>query len=372
MRIGIDARPLIGQKSGIGHYLEQILLAWVSNDRGHEFVLFSPREFDVPYKLRFMKKVVVQGRVSSLWMQYAMPFLAKLHGIDLFWGPNYSIPLIKTRRLKTVMTIHDMVSFVHPETLPGKTVFHNKYGLPLYCRHVDGILTVSESSKCDLLHFIGDPGVEIAITSLGVRPEFARRSSHTQQVLQQHNLTFPYILCVGTIEPRKNLIRVVQAYARLLKEEGTDHRLVLVGAKGWKFSSLYQLLENDPYLRERVCFLGYVEDKDLPSVYQGASMLVYPSLYEGFGLPPLEAMAAGIPVVASKISSLPEVVGDAGLLVDPYSIEEIAGAMGRILREPDLAEELAAAGKARAAEFTWERTANETMDLFERVISIKR
>lgn len=368
MKIGIDARSLIGYKSGIGQYLQQILNVW-ANDNRNEYYLFSPRDFELTEEIKSMKKVVSYGRVNSLWMQYAIPLLLDKYKIDLFWGPNYSIPLFYPYQTKTVITIHDMVSFVYPETLPIKTVTHNRYGLPLYINQADRIITESESTKKDIIKFLNYPSSQIEITLLGVNQRFYQKVNNINEELLKLNINFPYILCVGTIEPRKNISGVITTYLRLLEHYSFDHRLVIVGAKGWKYSTIFELIDKNPILKERVYFLGYVPEEDLPVLYQGSSLFVYPSFYEGFGLPPLEAMASGIPVIASKVSSMPEVIGQSGLLVNPHSIEELSNAMKKVLSDKEIAVSLSTSGNERARKFTWERTARQTLNVFEHVMS---
>lgn len=369
MKIGIDARPLVGNKSGIGHYLEEILLVFAREHGEHEYYLFAHDDFAMPAAMQGMKKVVVRGRFGTFWLQYALPYLMKKHEIELFWGPNYAIPLINPTGARMVMTIHDMVSYLFAETLPARTVAHNRWGLPLYLRQTDRVITVSESSKRDIVRFLDVSPSEIDVTLLGVNQAFFPNGDDGVARLSRYGIDFPYILCVGTIEPRKNLASVIEAYARLLVEGTTEHRLVIVGAKGWKYGPVYELLQSREDLRERVIFPGYVSDEDLPAMYQGASLMVYPSLYEGFGLPPLEAMAAGTPVITSNVSSLPEVVGEAGLMVNPYSLDELTAAMRRVLLDKELACELSAAGAARARTLLWEQTARQTMWIFHDVMS---
>lgn len=371
MNIGIDARPLIGNKSGIGNYLEQILRVWAKSSKQNDYYLFAHKDFNLPSELRSIGKIVLPLKPGTIWVQTAIPYLLDRYNIDLFWGPNYSIPLIRPKKTKAVITVHDMVSFVYPETLPAKTVIHNRFGLPMYLHHADYVITESESTKRDILRFLDYPHSRVDITLLGVNQRFFQNISERDQILRKHDIDFPYILSVGTIEPRKNLIGVIQAFFRLLKGHTVEHRLVVVGANGWKYSAVYELLESHPELKERIYFLGYVPDEDLPALYQGASLFVYPSFYEGFGLPPLEAMASGVPVIASNVSSIPEVVGDAGLLVNPYSIDEMANAIERILTNQELAYTLSKTGLERARTFTWDRTAKQTLSIFEKIMNEK-
>jgi glycosyltransferase involved in cell wall biosynthesis len=186
-----------------------------------------------------------------------------------------------------------------------------------------------------------------------------------EAVRAKHGIRVPYILYVGTIEPRKNITRLIQAFAQL-KKRGLPHKLVIVGQPGWHCAPIYSEVERQG-LQNEVIFTGYVPFEDLPALYSGAESMAFPSLYEGFGLPVMEAMACGTPVVTSDSSSLAEIADDAALLIDPLSVEQIAEALFRLHQEPHLREELSRRGRARAAEFTWERSARQTLDLYEEV-----
>ncbi|MGB8956124.1 MAG: glycosyltransferase family 1 protein, partial [Tumebacillaceae bacterium] len=357
MRIGVDARSLCGHKTGIGHYTDQILQQLARLDEHNEYFLYAREDFNVePGTEQRMNKRVRDGKPSFLWIQHTLPRLLQEDRIDLYWGPNYAVPLIHPAETKIVMTIHDMVSFVYPETLPRKTVIHNRWGLPLYVRHAQHILTDSESSKSDILRFLGVGSPDITVTPLGANPRFFHAEGDAQAALANHGIRFPYVLSVGTLEPRKNLTGTIRAFARLVADGLTEHHLVVIGARGWKYGAIDDLLDSQPGLRERVHFLGYVSDEELPLIYREAALFVYPSFYEGFGLPVLEAMASGVPVITSTASSLPEVVGDAGVQIDPESIEQLSAAMKGLLLDERRANSLAAAGRERAQAFTWSYT----------------
>jgi glycosyltransferase involved in cell wall biosynthesis len=231
---------------------------------------------------------------------------------------------------------------------------------------VDAVITVSRQSCQDLIKYL-----PVNPKKINVIPEAASLHFHPLNeaeylpALERHGIRRPYILSVGSLEPRKNLLRLLEAYARL---EGSRPSLVIAGARNyWKSSPVVETVSRLG-LEQHVRFTGYVEDADLPALYSAASLFVFPSLYEGFGLPVLEAMACGTPVVTSSVSSLPEVAGDAALLVDPRDVDAIASAMRRILDDSDLAADLRARGLARAAQFSWERTARETLAVYEKVL----
>jgi glycosyltransferase involved in cell wall biosynthesis len=236
---------------------------------------------------------------------------------------------------------------------------------------MDAVITISWQSKKDLETYLKIPGSKIIVTPLAAGTKFRVLSeAEIAPALERAGVERPYILYVGSVEPRKNLLRLLDAYQELLKWS-ERWRLVIVGARNyWKSSPVAQKVEQLG-LGGQVKFTGYVPDEDLPALYNGADLFCFPSLYEGFGLPVLEAMACGTPVVTANSSSLPEVAGEAALLVDPYNVAEIAAAMRRVLEDPQLAEVLRQRGLKRSAQFTWEKTARETIAVYEKVLGEK-
>ena len=269
-----------------------------------------------------------------------------------------------------ITTIHDAIPYVYPETSTKLDWLIFRLWLPLTVRRLDAIITVSMKSKEDIVRFL--PIDEEKVTVIPLAAGDAYHPLPEEQVaaaLEKYKIHKPYILYVGSLESRKNLPRLLEAYAQL-RHWSEQWVLVIVGARRWKFAPIFETVQRfglEPY----VLFTGFVEEEDLPALYNGADLFVFPSLYEGFGLPVLEAMACGAPVVTSSTSSLPEVAGDAALLVDPYDIEEIAAAMRRVLEDEALGAELRAKGLARAKEFSWERTAGETIAIYEKVLGKK-
>jgi len=243
--------------------------------------------------------------------------------------------------------------------------------LPLAIRGAAAVITDSERSREDILtHLSVKPGRVVSIPLAADRRFRPLPAAEIAPVLHEYGVGQPYILYVGALESRKNLPRLLAAYARL-REWSEQWRLVIVGARKWKFSPIFdtvQALGLEPHVH----FTGYVADEHLPALYAGADLFAFPSLYEGFGLPVLEAMACGTPVVTSNTSSLPEVAGDAAILVDPTDVEQIANAMWLVLSQPDVAAALREKGLARAAQFTWERTARETIAVYERVLAERK
>jgi glycosyltransferase involved in cell wall biosynthesis len=263
---------------------------------------------------------------------------------------------------KKVITVCDVTPLLFPGAHGRMNVMHHRYILPLILRQADQIITISEASKRDIVRLYRVPEQKVTVTLLAADRRFGQITSAAPEEKKER----PYILNVGTLEPRKNLPRLLKAFA-YARCKGLPHRLVIAGAGGWGQSPLARLVD-ELDLHADVTFTGFIGDDELPGLYAGAEFFVYPSLYEGFGLPVLEAMASGTPVITSNVSSLPEVAGDAALLVDPYSVDEISAAMLRLGSDGELRSAMRDRGRDQAGRFSWERTAQETWDLYEKVL----
>jgi glycosyltransferase involved in cell wall biosynthesis len=303
--------------------------------------------------------------------QAEIAWIAHRCKLELVHDPTGSVPLGLVPASK-VATIHDVVPYVYPETSTFLDRFTYRAWLPYAVQQLDAAITVSQQSKEDIAKYLHFPEEKILVIPEAANTHYrALREEEIQPALERASVSRPYILYVGSIEPRKNLVRLLQAYSQL-REWSPKWRLVIVGARNfWKSSPVKEAVEQLG-LGEWVRFTGYVPEEDLPALYNGADLFVFPSLYEGFGLPVLEAMACGTPVVTSNSSSLPEVAGEAALLVDPYSVDEIAASMRRVLEDPELAAELRARGLERVGQFSWERTARETIAVYEQVLDSKK
>jgi glycosyltransferase involved in cell wall biosynthesis len=281
--------------------------------------------------------------------------------------PNYLAPIATS--CPYVVTIHDMTLFITPRLHRWKKLLLDRTLIPHVARKAAAIVTVSKSARDDIVRLLRVPGDKVHVIMNAVTPAFRRVDDEQRlaQVRARYGLQGPYILYVGNIEPRKNLTRLIDAFA-LLKKRGLPHRLAMVGQPGWHCEPIYAEVERQG-LKNEVIFTGYVPFEDLPSLYSAAATMAFPSIYEGFGLPVLEAMACGTPVVTSQSSGLAEVADGAALLVDPLSVNEIAGALYRICTEPGLAGNLSRLGLARASEFTWENAAHKTLSVYEQVLA---
>jgi glycosyltransferase involved in cell wall biosynthesis len=288
---------------------------------------------------------------------------------DVFHATEHLLPRLKATH--TVLTIHDLIFLLFPEYhLPLNKWFLNRF-VPIFVRRADAIIAISKCTKGDLIRYYSVPSEKIKVIYEGVDARFqpVTEPDALARVRAIYGLPERFILYVGTIEPRKNLSTLLEAY-RLLREEGLEHRLIIVGRKGWLYRDFFQRLRRLG-LEGEVIFPGFVSDEDLPALYSAADLFVFPSLYEGFGLPPLEAMACGTPVIASNSSSLPEVIGDAGIMVDPLDVGGLLRAIELVLRDERMRRGMRARGLKQAAKFSWERAAAMTMEVYQSVLGHK-
>ncbi|MDE2999072.1 MAG: glycosyltransferase family 1 protein [Gemmatimonadota bacterium] len=279
-----------------------------------------------------------------------------LSGFDLIHCPTVTAPFFFRPGAKVVMTVHDLVPLLFPEWQTRRRVLYFKHILKHRFRFVDRFIAVSHSTGRDLVRHFRIPEHRIDVIHEGVSEQFEPGAASGEA----------FILAVSTLEPRKNFKRIIEAFVNLRKTEKTRDRLVIVGKEGWLFDEIVRV---PPAFQDDVVFTGYVSELELIRLFQAARCFVYPSMYEGFGLPVLEAMACGCPVITSNTSSMPEVAGDAALLVDPYEVADIEDAICRLTDEPALCAELSAKGIQRASEFSWRRTARQTLDVYRKTVT---
>jgi len=370
MIIGVDARPVsYAQLTGIGVYLNNLLQAIQELDQENHYYLISNKaiHFDV-VNPRWKK---IEGRwpqkmTSTLWMQCCIPRIASKVNLDLFWGPRHQLPLFISKNIKTVLTIHDIVHILFPRTMSLPTLITERLLMRHSIRRADYVIADSISTASGIQEHY-----QAKLSSIGVvYPGAPAFSEHIHSPgSADEKLPRKFFLCVGTLEPRKNLKTILQAFA-LLDADREDVGLVIVGNIGWKTKDAINLLETHRH-RTRIHLAGYVNDARLSFIYQNALCLLYPSLYEGFGFPILEAMNYGVPVITSNVSSMPEVAGDAALLVDPNDDKGLADAMKKILVNDEIRKIMISKGYERVKKFSWKRCARETLDVFEKVSSKK-
>lgn len=371
MRIGIDGIPLLSPKTGIGHYTFELARALAKINPADEFDLISPFPFnsspgenELPANLR---KVETQRR--KFWWVVGLPRYVRRSAISLFHGTNYEIPLWSS--CPTVLSIHDLSLLLYPEVHLNKAVRRARYRLPLMARVATRIITATEFMKREISEHLNVEPAKIAVTPYAPRSTFRPLSrSETDETRTRLGIEETFVLFVGTLEPRKNLITLVQAFAELMKSTDLRPQLVIAGQKGWLIGETLNYIEKER-LSQRVKLTGYISDEDLRALYSCCAVCVYPSLYEGFGLPPLEAMACGAPVIASDVPSLAEAVGQATVVVPAKDVQKLAQAIVEMIREAGQRSHYSRAGLEHAARFSWDRTAKLTLDIYREVATKK-
>ncbi|MDX2034831.1 MAG: glycosyltransferase family 1 protein [Blastocatellia bacterium] len=371
MRIALDAIPLVAAKTGIGHYTDALAHSLADIHSDHEYVLLSPFDFAFDasngHPKNLSKQFFPVRSIFRKWWLAGLPAMLQLSPFDLFHGTNYCIPVYSS--CPTVVTVHDLSLFTQAHTHEQANVTRGKRRIPLMARRAGAIIAPSEWTRREVIEYLHIRPEKIRVIHEAARREMTPLSAEAcRPVLEKHQIRGPYLLYVGTIEPRKNLLTLIRAYDDLLRNTTHRPQLVLAGGRGWLFDEVFQLVE-ELKLQDMVRFTGYVEDADLPALYSAARIFLYPSLYEGFGLPPLEAMACGAPVITSNASSLPEVVGQAGLLHAPNDAPELTRSMAALLDDEATRTRFIRAGAEQAARFSWERAARETQSLYEDVIA---
>ncbi len=363
MHIGIDARLVYHTRAGIGEYTLRLTQALAGTYPEHRFTLLQDRRNPQPL-VEASNVRATRSLISSHHRleQALLPWVVNSINADVFHSPDFIPPL--RAKGPSVITIHDLAFLIYPHFLTEDSARY--YGqIDRAVRRAQEIIAVSESTRHDLIRMLGAPEDKISVIHEAADPLFSPmdRTAALAHVQALYELPEEFILFVSTIEPRKNIPGLLRAYRRLRDDYKLTPMLVLAGAPGWLSDEVHRLVETLD-LTAHCRFLGRVSNHDLLHLYNAALCLVHPAFYEGFGLTPLEAMACGTPVIVSNVSSLPEVAGDAALLVDPQCDDEITVAMWRVLTDPALRAEMRAKGLQRAAAFSWSRAAEQTMAVY--------
>jgi glycosyltransferase involved in cell wall biosynthesis len=369
MKIAIDARKW--RDYGIGTYVRNLVRHLAALDRETTYFLFCDGADAALLRDLAENFVPVVDTSSgySIREHISIPLKLRKLGVDLLHSPHYVCPVICPTRV--VVTIHDCIHLLFPQYLPRFASSYARFMLGRAVRQSDLVFTVSEASRRDILRFYPhtDPGRVVVIPN-AIDPALIADpgEEERQRVHERYQLRGRFILYAGNIKPHKNLGRLISAFGRLKRRPGhEDVKLLIIGDDIHKYGYLRREVEASG-VRQDVRFFGFVPERTLAALYRMASVFAFPSLYEGFGLPPLEAMACGTPVVTSRLSSLPEVVGDAALLVDPYEVDEIADGLERVLADDELRARLVERGIARAATFSWERSVRALHASYVRVL----
>ncbi|MEX1255452.1 MAG: glycosyltransferase family 1 protein [Dehalococcoidia bacterium] len=369
MRVAIDASGLPRQLAGAGVYTYQLVRALAETPGDERLVVFARRGVfeDLAAKQKRLHVVPVDptSRPARLaWEQTVLPLLLRRLRVRVLHSPHHTTPAALPG-VRRVVTIHDVTFMVLPKRYPLMRRLYMETLTRAAARLADAIITPSQTSRRDIMRKLGVRGERIVVIPYAAGPQYTPVDDQDAlgRLRWKHHLPSRFILSVGSLEPGKNRSRLIRAYD-LLRREGIDAPLIIVGQPAWRFEDDFALVERLG-LGEEVRFLDYVPDDDLPGLYSAATVFAFPSLYEGFGLPVIEAMACGTPVVTSNGSALAEVADDAALLVDPLNVDALAGALRRLLADDGLRADLRVRGLERARKFSWQRVAHETRVVYQ-------
>lgn len=375
MKIALEIQPLLKNKTGVGWYTQKILEQF-NNDifefEGYGFNFLNRTDIrEDMFSLKFKKKInrlIPYSIYRRIWyylpVSYNTLFDSNAYIYHFF---NYIVP--PKINGKVITTVYDMVYKLYPETMTKRNHKRLDKELKRSVDRADKVITISENSKREIIEFLHVKDSKIEIVYPGIDRETYTRN-HTQEAMrrirEKYQLPSTFILYLGTLEPRKNIGKIIDAYAQLKTQMDKHIYLVIAGKKGWMYDEIFHKVENYG-LKDDVIFTGYVEEKDKPLIYKMSKLFVFPSLYEGFGMPVLEAMAAGVPVITSNTSSLPEVAGDAGILVDPEDVVGLSDAMKKTLEDDTLRSQMIEKGFKQSLKFSWEKSAKKLIEIYKEV-----
>ncbi len=388
MRVGIDYTAAVRQGAGIGRYTRCLVQALLELDARNEYVLLAATAglsgmarnkadaaasgsrysfVDMPIRanVRSVSLPVTDRSLAILWHRLRLPLWVELAcgSLDIFHSPDFTLPPV--RRAQTVLTVHDLSFMRVPESTHPRLRSYLLQAVARSVRRADIVLADSECTRADVIDLLDVDACRVKVIYPAVERRFQRvQDAQTlDAVRMRYGLPGKFLLGVGTLQPRKNFRRLIEAYDRIKADLAGDIHLVIAGGAGWLYEGIFQRVE-ELGLKDNVHFPGYVADEDLPALYTLADLLAFPSLYEGFGLPALEAMACGTPVVTSNASSLPEVVGDAALAVDPMDVDALAASIRAVLGDPMLRAVMTERGLAQAQKFTWTQAGQRLLDVY--------
>ena len=382
MHIGIDYTAAAWQGAGIGRYTRELIRAIVAQGDTHRYSLFYAAgglSSDSAYiadlrqictthaNVRRVPIPLSPRRLTQLWQRLRVPLPIELFTgrLDLLHAPDFVLP---PTRAHTLVTIHDLSFLVHPECAEPSMVRYLTDAVPRGLRRANVILADSQATRNDLARLLAVDPARVELVYPGVEPRFCPLpAATTEPVRRRLSLPDHFVLFVSTLEPRKNLVRLLEAFAQIVQTDNSNLHLVIAGRRGWLYEDIFAAIDR-LQLHARVQLLDYVHDKDLPALYNLAAAFAYPSIYEGFGIPPLEALACGTPTVVADNSSLPEVVADAAVLVSAEDVGSIASGIVRVVSDVALRARLRAVGPAQARKFTWEQAAQRVLACYQRAV----
>lgn len=372
MKFAIDARgAFLYHGTGIGTYTDNLISEMIRLDSKDEFTLFCSAKFNSHYNRNNTNIIFSSGKHGTFYEKYYFPHKLKNNSIDLYHIPQNGIGFEFSSETPTVVTIHDLIPYIMPETVGKGYLQRFLKDMPNIIANSDGIITVSEYSKQDILKFFSFyPEDKIFVTPLAANSDFKPldKEKCLSYVKTKYNISTPYILYLGGFSARKNAFGLIKAFEKTYTSLDKPYTLILGGSLKDEGNKLLDYVKANN-LEDKIVFCGYVEDNILPILYSGCDAFVYPSLYEGFGLPPLEAMSCKAPVITSNLSSIPEVTGDSAILINPLNDDELASSIEHLLNNENLKKEYSEKGYKRSLEFSWEKTAEKTLNAYNSIIS---
>ncbi len=370
MEIGIDAsRTVYKQKTGTEYYSYNLIKNLIKLDRKNEYILYSRNPLTKYFQNlpeNFKNKIIYFPR---FWTQIRLSVEMLLNKPDLLFIPSHTIPIIHPK--KTVVTCHDVGFRNYPSSYSKFQLWHLEFTTKKAVLWAEKIIAVSKSTKQDLIDIYGAKPEQIEVVYEGFTNKLyhpIKDRNKIKEVLKKYNIPEKYVLFVGRLEERKNIPRLINAFNIIKKEKGIRHKLVLVGKKGYKFEQIINIIDK-LRLKDKIVLTGYIPEQDLPYIFSDADLFVLPSLYEGFGIPILEAFACGCPVATSNVSSMPEVAGKAAILFNPQKTDEIAQAVYKIISDDALKNNLIEKGFNQCKKFSWQKCAQETLEVLEETLT---
>ncbi len=384
MKLGLDVSSCYHPRSGVGNYCYQLTKVLLNNDVNNQYVLYPL------FYTHFMNKVGMpvfektansitafrnRQRIYSLqnllWSPLSPAFVKEnqLGDVDVVHSMTFAAPKFRDSKKKLVATIYDLTFITHPQCHQKRNIQVCLQGTKNAIKNADAIIAISNHTKDDLMEYLNAPEELITVTHLAAGDDYVPidNVSELARIKHKYHLPDKYILFIGSLEPRKNIKTLVEAFARLPLRLRDEFPLVIAGGKGWMNRDIQKVVLQLG-LGPKIFFAGFIDSADISAVYSGATVFAYPSLYEGFGLPILESMSCGTPVISSNTSSMPEVAGDAALLVDPTNVEELSSGLQLLLENESLRCEMINKGLARATLFSWEKCAQETLNVYHQVL----
>src|SRR5579864_2884027 len=375
MRIAIDYTAAVRQSAGVGNYVRRLVDTMLAQDTTNQYTLLTSgrptreRPFPTATNVRGRSIHIPDRYLNILWYRWRLPLYATFFSgqVDIYHGPDFALPPLNGK-LRKVVTVHDLSFIEHPEYAVPSLAAYLKKIVPDAVASADVVASVSQTTSRSLIQHFKTPPEKIVIIPNGVAPHYRRITDPVLLGATRHKygLKYPLILGVGTLEPRKNHLGLIRAFAQAQKKKKGPAMLALAGGKGWLYEETKQVVA-ELKLENKIRFLGHVSDLELITLYSMADVFAFPSFFEGFGIPPLEAMACGAPVITSNTSSLPEVVGDAALLVDPHDVSALGHAIMRLLEDEQLREELRQKGFRRVQHYTWSASASKMLSIYQKL-----